>query len=147
MFVRSSWKNDLTTSEGNQVDAITSSYGFSQLIGEPTHILPNWSSCIDLIFINQNNLIMDSVVHASLHPNCHHQIVYAKLNSKIEYPPLYERLVKNIICNEKGTPWFNNKIKTLIEKKNHLFKSYMANGSLVVDHVRLQKAGAELINN
>ena len=54
---------------------------------------------------------------------------------------------KNIICNEKGTPWFNNKIKTLIEKKNHLFKSYMANGSLVVDHVRLQKAGAELINN
>ena len=48
---------------------------------------------------------------------------------------------------KKGTPWFNNKIKTLIEKKNHLFKSYMANGSLVVDHVRLQKAGAELINN
>ena len=97
MFVRSSWKNDLTTSEGNQVDAITSSYDLSQLICEPTHILPNWSSCIDLIFINQNNLIMDSVVHASLHPNCHHQIVYAKLNSKIEYPPLYERLVLNYL--------------------------------------------------
>ena len=97
MFVRSSWKNDLTTSEGNQVDAITSSYDLSQLICEPTHILPNWSSCIDLIFINQNNLIMDSVIHASLHPNCHHQIVYAKLNSKIEYPPLYERLVLNYL--------------------------------------------------
>ena len=97
MFVRSSWKNDLTTSEGNQVDAITSSYDLSQLICEPTHILPNWSSCIDLIFINQNNLIMDSVVHASLHPNCHHQIVYAKLNSKIEYPLLYERLVLNYL--------------------------------------------------
>ena len=97
MFVRSSWKNDLTTSEGNQVDAITSSYDLSQLICEPTHILPNWSSCIDLIFINQNNLIMDSAVHASLHPNCHHQIVYAKLNSKIEYPPLYERLVLNYL--------------------------------------------------
>ena len=97
MFVRSSWKNDLTTSEGNQVDAITSSYDLSQLICEPTHILPNWSSCIDLIFINQNNLIMDSVVHASLHPNCHHQIVYTKLNSKIEYPLLYERLVLNYL--------------------------------------------------
>ena len=38
--VRSSswWKNDLTTSEGNQVYAITSSYGLSQLICEPTHI-------------------------------------------------------------------------------------------------------------
>ena len=31
------WKNDLTTSEGNQVDAITSSYGLSQLICEPTY--------------------------------------------------------------------------------------------------------------
>ena len=28
-----------------------------------------------------------------LHPNCHHQIVFSKLNLKIEYPPLYERLV------------------------------------------------------
>ena len=50
-------------------------------------------SDIDLIFINQNNFIMDSGVPASLNPNCHHQIVYAKLNLKIEYPPLYERLV------------------------------------------------------
>ena len=52
---------------------------------------------------------------------------------------------KNIICNDKDHPWFNNQIKTLIEKKNHLFKSYMANGRLVVDQVRLQKADAELI--
>ena len=93
--VRSSfwWKNDLTTSEGNQVDAITSSYGLSQLICESKHILPNSSYCIDLIFTNQSNFIMDSGVHASLQTNCHHQIVCAKLNLKIEYPPLYERLV------------------------------------------------------
>ena len=53
---------------------------------------------------------------------------------------------KSIICNDQDPLWFNNQIKTLIEKKNHLFKSYMANGRLAVDHVRLQKAGAELIN-
>ena len=89
--VRSSswWKNDLTTSEGKQVNAITSSYGLSQLICEPTHILSNSLPCTDLIFINQNNFVMDSGVHASLHPNCHHQIVYAKLNLKTEYSPLY----------------------------------------------------------
>ena len=29
---------------------------------------------------------MDSGVHFSLHPKCNHQIVYAKLNLKIEYP-------------------------------------------------------------
>ena len=93
--VRSSswWKNDLTVSEGNQVDAVTLSYGLSQLICEPTHILLNSSSSTDLIFINQNNFIMDSGVHASLHPNCHYQIVYSKLKLKIDYPPLYERFV------------------------------------------------------
>ena len=31
-------------------------------------------------------------MHLLLHPNCHHQIVFSKLNLKIEYPPLYERL-------------------------------------------------------
>ena len=41
------WKNDPITSEGNQIDALTSSYGLSQLTREPTHILPNSSSCID----------------------------------------------------------------------------------------------------
>ena len=53
---------------------------------------------------------------------------------------------KNITCYDKNPPWFNNQIKTLIEKKIHLFKGYMANGRLAVDHIRLQKAGAELVN-
>ena len=34
---------------------------------------------------------MESGVHSSLHPNCHHQIAYAKFNLKIHYPPPYER--------------------------------------------------------
>ena len=87
--VRSSswWKNDLKASEGNQVDAITSFYGLNQLIFEPTNILPKLSSCIDLIFINQNYFIMDSGLHAFLHPNCHHQLIYAKLNLKIQLKP------------------------------------------------------------
>ena len=37
------WKNDLTTTKGNQVDAISLFYGLSQLICEPTHIFPNSS--------------------------------------------------------------------------------------------------------
>ena len=78
------WKNDLATSEGNQVDAITPSYDLSQLICEPAYIFSNSSSCIDLIFINQKNFIMDSGVRASLHLNCLHQIVYSKLGLKIE---------------------------------------------------------------
>ena len=34
---------------------------------------------------------MESGVHSSLHPNCHHQVTYAKFNLKIYYPPLNEQ--------------------------------------------------------
>ena len=121
--VRSSswWKNDLKASEGNHVDAITSFYGLNQLICEPANILPNLSSCIDLTFINQNYFIMDSGLHASLHPNCHHQLIYAKLNLKIKFPTLYERLVWDY--NKTNTPLLNCTIETfkwekLLENKN-----------------------------
>ena len=33
---------------------------------------------------------MDSGVHVSLHSNCHHQILYAKFDLKVFYPPPYE---------------------------------------------------------
>ena len=106
----SNWrKNDLFTSGGTQVYSLTTSYGLSQIISDPTHILPNSSSCIDLIFTNQPNLVTEGGVYPSLHPKCHHQIVFAKLNLNVEYPPLYERL----IWDDKNTniPSFNRAIE------------------------------------
>ena len=81
--------NYTTTPEEAQLDSITSSFGMKQLISEPTHILQQSSSCTDLIFTNQPNIFMDSGVDSSLHPKCHHQIIYSKLNLKIEYLPPY----------------------------------------------------------
>ena len=37
------------------------------------------------------NMVMESGVHASLHPHCHHQIILAKFDLKVFYPPPYER--------------------------------------------------------
>ena len=34
---------------------------------------------------------MESGVHSSLRQNCHHQIIYAKINLKVFYPSPYER--------------------------------------------------------
>ena len=87
------WKNNCVTREGNKIKSLTCSYGLSQLISDSTHIPQNSSSCINLIFTNQPNLVTDCGLHLSLHPNCHHQIVFSKLNLKIKYPPLYKRLV------------------------------------------------------
>ena len=81
------WCNTgITSLEGSMIDTIVSSYGLNQLIQEPTHILNSSSSCIDLIFISQTNLVMESGIHSSLcsnchhHSNCHHQIVAFKLS-------------------------------------------------------------------
>ena len=72
---------------------VTSQYGLTQLLKEPTHISDNYRSCIDLIFTSQPNLVVDFGIHHSLHENCHHQIVYSKFDFKIFYPPPYERTV------------------------------------------------------
>ena len=34
---------------------------------------------------------MESGVHSSFHPNCHHEIAYTKFNLKIHYPSPFER--------------------------------------------------------
>ena len=85
------FKGDKTTCEGSKIDGIAFTFGLQQIINELTHIIGDSSSCIDLIFTSQPSLVMESGVRSSLHPNCHHQITYAKFNLKIFYPPHYER--------------------------------------------------------
>ena len=93
--------NDTTAAEGAQLDYLTSLYGMKQVITEPTHILENSSSCIDLIFSNRPNLITDSGVHPTLHSKCHRQTIYSKLNLKIQYPPPYTRKIWNYSRSER----------------------------------------------
>ena len=87
------WKNDKTTVEGAHLEALTSSHGFHLLISEPTNLLPTSTSCIDLIFTDQLNLVVDGGTHSSLNPKSHHQITYCKLNLNIKNPPPYQQLV------------------------------------------------------
>ena len=62
------WFNKSKTRfEGNTIENITSQPRLHQIINELTHILQNSSSCIDLIFTSQPNLVIESCVHSSLH--------------------------------------------------------------------------------
>ena len=72
---KSWWKSNINTIDGTKIDSVITSNGLQQLITQPTHLLANSSSCIDLIFTDQRSLIVDSGIHPSLHPNCHHQSV------------------------------------------------------------------------
>ena len=129
------WTRDKTTSEGTQLESLTTVHGFHQLIPQPTHLLPQTSSCIDVIFTYQPNLIIDSVVHPSLHSICHHQITYCKLNLIIECPPPYERLVcdynranlesiKKSLASVNWEVMFNNKS---VHKQVSIFNETLMN--------------------
>ena len=41
----------------HEIDTLTSSAGYKQIINKPTHVISNSSSCIDLIFSNNFNLL------------------------------------------------------------------------------------------
>ena len=66
------FKRSKTSYECSKIDAITSQFGLQQLINESTYIVANSSSCINSMFTSQLNLVMESGVHSSLHPNCHY---------------------------------------------------------------------------
>ena len=85
------WSKDTDTVEVLKLFSLTSSKGFSQLINKSTHIQTNITSCIDLIFIDQENLSVNSGVHSSLHQNCYHQIVHSSFNLNIYYSKPYQR--------------------------------------------------------
>ena len=70
-------------------------------------MVKNFSSCIDLIFTSQPNLVMDAGVRPSLHANCQHQIVYAKFNLKIQYPAFSKSWYQSYLKDDKE---FNREI-------------------------------------
>ena len=197
----SQWHDkDSNTSEGISVENITSQFGLHHIINEPTHILENSSSCIDLIFTSQPNLSVESGTQPSLHPNCHYQIIYAKFNLEVLYPSSFTRevwhyqdsnvdlirrsinefdwdrafankhvdekvLIFNktvlkvlsnfiphevIVCDDKNPPWFNGKIKSLINEKLRTYNAYrkkIGNNQLSKNLSSLQQRLRDLIDD
>ena len=87
------WKNDITNSFGKEIETLTSSAGYSQLIDKPTHIINDSRSCIDLIFCTNKNVITNSGVDVSIYKTCHHNIIFGKINISVPLPPVYIREV------------------------------------------------------
>ena len=73
------------------IDVVSSINRLHQVIQEPAHILNSSSSYIDLISTSQPNLVMESGVHSSLHPDFYHEKVNLKVSLSILYLSSYER--------------------------------------------------------
>ena len=146
------WPKYINTTEGSKLIFLTSSNGFLQLINETTHIKTSSSSCIDLIFTDQPNLSVNSGVHASLHPNCHHKIVHSSFNLNISYThplPPYQRLIwdykkadsKNIRKFLDLVNWerlfdqknINAQVVAFNETILNVFRNYVSNKYITVD--------------
>ena len=90
---KSWWPEDVTSHEGTNIESVTIVHGLQQPVSDPTHLLPNSSSCTELIFTDQPSLTLDSGLHLSIHVKCHHQIIQCKFNLMTVYTPPYGRLV------------------------------------------------------
>ena len=94
-------------------------------------------------------MVVESGVHPSLHPNCHHQIVFAKFNLMISYPPPYSRevwhyreanteLIRRASSNFNREKEFYNtnvtkKVSIFNETILNVFSSYIPHETLTCD--------------
>ena len=147
------WKGD--SGKGDQFDAgnllvsILNDTGLQQLVHEPTHIINDSKSCIDLVITDHPNLINECSMLPSLHTNCHHSMNHVVLNIHNPPPPPYKRrmwhydraqneCIKNSITqfdwkSELGSlenP--NQQVKLLTDVPTNIFTNFIPNDERVI---------------
>ena len=78
---------DTSDNIGKELDTITSTAGYSQIIDKPTHFTKKSSSCIDLIFTSNPGMLVDSGIEKSFSSSRHHDVIYGKNNFRVLPPP------------------------------------------------------------
>ena len=81
------WKNDITNLQGQELDPLTLSAGYNQIIDSPTHVINISMSCIDLIFCTNQSVISNHGADVSIFDKCHHNIIHGKTNICVPLSP------------------------------------------------------------
>ena len=86
----------------------------------PFHLLPSSTSCINLIFTDQSNLVVDSGTYSSLNSKCHHQIKFKN--------QLYNTYIKNFF---KGSDYNMlqeaiNEVSKIISQRKEEYHYHLA---------------------
>ena len=87
------WKNDITNLQGQELDSLTLSAGYNQIIDKPTHVINTYISCIDLIFCTNPSVISNHGADVSIFDKYHRNIIYGKINICVPLPSTYVREV------------------------------------------------------
>ena len=144
------WKNDITNSAGLELDSLTSSAGYTQIMDKPTHAVNSYMSCIDLIFCNNLNVISKQGVDVTIFDKCHHDIIYGRINIHVPLPPTYVHEVwdygkANVENIEKAVSTFNwnkafenlaidEKVALLNQTLLNIFRNYIPNKKIKCDY-------------
>ena len=144
------WKNGINNPEGQEIESLTSSAGYKQIIDKPTHVINNSMSCIDLIFCTSQNVISNYGVDVSLFNKCHHNIIHGKIDIRVPLPPVYVREVwdyskanveniKKAVANFNWKRAFENlsvdeKVELLNETLLNIFRNYIPNKKIKCDY-------------
>ena len=75
------WAADIESKAGKELDSLTSTAGYTQLIDKLTHFFSGGCSCIDLRIISEYG------IDHSFFQTCHHNLIFGKINAKIPVPP------------------------------------------------------------
>ena len=121
----SSDKNNIA---GLEIENITTTADYSQLINKPTHFINGTSSCIDLIFSSNVSFIRNYGIEQSIYEKCHHNITYGTLDFNVPLPPLYYREIWD--CKNPDTESIQKAISNFDWPK--LFRNKNANESCKV---------------
>ena len=103
------WKNDIPNSTGEEIDSLTSSAGYKQIIDKPSHVLNNPMPSIDLIFCANQNVVSNYGPDVSIFKKCHHDIIHGKIDIRAAFSPVY-------VCEV----WDYNKENVLNIKKSSI---------------------------
>ena len=143
-------QNDITNSAGQEIDSLTSSAGYKQIIDKPIFIVNNSMSLIDLLFCTNQNTISNYGVDVSIFDKCHHNIILASLTTvyhSFQYISVKSGITvkqtwKNIqyaISNFNWNKAFENlsvdgKVKHLNETLLNIFRNYIPNRKIKCDY-------------
>ena len=141
------WWGNQTDYPGDIIHDVSTHHNFYQLIDHPTHFYPGKkASCIDLFFCSRPRLISQVGTLPSLLSQCHHGIIFAKIDLQTKSPPPYTRRmwdyknadITNIRRAISEVNWertfrpknVNDQVEFLTNSINHVFTNFCPNRTI-----------------
>ena len=74
-------------SADQEINFVTSSAGYPQILGRPRHVINNSMTCIDLIFLTNEKVVSKYGVDASIFDKYYYNIICGKIDICVPLPP------------------------------------------------------------